>query len=50
MDPIALIVIGYCLSFFTAINMGGDDAANPADTAVGSGVLTVRQALMLFSI
>ena len=50
MDPIALIVIGYCLSFFIAINIGGNDAANPVDTSVGSGVLTVRQALTLFSI
>uniref|UniRef100_A0A7C2BLD0 Inorganic phosphate transporter n=1 Tax=Thermosphaera aggregans TaxID=54254 RepID=A0A7C2BLD0_9CREN len=50
MDPIVLIAIGYCLSFFMAINIGGNDAANPVDTAVGSGVLTIRQALMLFSL
>jgi PiT family inorganic phosphate transporter len=50
MDPIVLIVIGYCLSFFMAINIGGNDAANQVDTDVGSGVLTVSQALMLFSI
>ncbi len=45
-----LIVIGYSLSFFMAINIGGNDAANPVDTAVGSGVLTVSQALALFSV
>ncbi|QOR94977.1 inorganic phosphate transporter [Thermosphaera chiliense] len=50
MEPIVLVIIGYCLAFFMAVNIGGNDAANPVDTAVGSGVLTVRQALALFSI
>lgn len=33
-----------------AFNMGGNDAANPTDCAVGSGVLSIKKALMLFSV
>lgn len=41
---------GLILSFIMAFNIGGNDAANPTDCAVGSGVLSIRRALILFSI
>jgi len=49
MDVI-LLIIGYILAAFIAFNIGGNDAANPVDTAVGSGVLSLKEALLLFSI
>ncbi len=45
-----LLLIGYTASFFMAWNIGANDASNPTDTAVGSGALTIKQALILFSI
>ena len=41
---------GLILSFIMAFNIGGNDATNPTDCAVGSGVLSIRRALILFSI
>jgi PiT family inorganic phosphate transporter len=45
-----LLIIGLILAFITAINIGGNDAANPTCAPVGAGVLTIRRALVLFSI
>lgn len=33
-----------------AFNLGGNDAVNPTDCAVGSGVLSIKNALILFSV
>ena len=44
-----LLAIGLALSFFMAWNLGANDAATPCDTAVGARVLTIRQAVLLFS-
>lgn len=45
-----LLIVGLVLAFITAINIGGNDAANPTCAPVGAGVLTIKQALMLFSL
>lgn len=45
-----LLIIGLILAFVTAINIGGNDAANPTCAPVGAGVLTIKRALILFSI
>lgn len=44
------LIIGLVLSFVTAINIGGNDAANPTSAAVGSGIISLRGALFLFAI
>ena len=49
MIPIVYIV-GLALSFYLAWCLGANDAANPTDCAVGSGVASLRRALMLFAI
>ncbi len=45
-----LLAIGFVFSIIMAINLGANDAANPTSVAVGSGVLTIRKALIVFSI
>lgn len=45
-----LLIIGLILAFITAINIGGNDAANPTSAPVGAGVLTIRRALILFAL
>ncbi len=45
-----LLALGLLLAFVMSINIGGNDAANPTSAAVGSGVLTIRRALLLFGI
>jgi PiT family inorganic phosphate transporter len=45
-----LLIIGLVLAFITAINIGGNDAANPTSAPVGAGVLTIRRALILFAL
>ncbi len=47
---ILVLVIGYIASLYMAWNIGANDAANPTDTAVGSGALSINKALVLFSI
>lgn len=50
MDPsFILLVIGLILAFIMAVNLGGNDAANPTCATVGAGVMTVKKALLLFS-
>lgn len=44
-----LLAIGLALAFFMAWNLGANDAATPCDTTVGARVLTIRQAVLLFS-
>lgn len=47
---IILLGAGFAASFFLAFNLGANDAATPTDTAVNAGALTVKQAIILFSI
>jgi PiT family inorganic phosphate transporter len=49
MIPIVYIV-GLALSFYLAWCLGANDAANPTDCAVGSGVISLKRALALFAI
>ncbi len=42
--------LGIALAFYYAWNMGANDAANPTDCAVGSGVLSLKKAFILFAI
>ncbi|MBM5805452.1 MAG: inorganic phosphate transporter [Candidatus Verstraetearchaeota archaeon] len=45
-----LLIIGLILAFIMAMNLGGNDAANPTSTTVGTGILSLRRALLLFAI
>ena len=45
-----LLLIGLALAFFMAFNLGSNDAATPTDTAVGARVISIRKAIILFSI
>lgn len=45
-----LLALGLLLAFIMSINLGGNDAANPTSAAVGSGVLSLKRALVLFAI
>ena len=47
---IIIYVVGIALAFYVAWSMGANDAANPTDCAVGSGVITLRRAVLLFAI
>jgi PiT family inorganic phosphate transporter len=45
-----LLIIGLILAFVMAMNLGGNDAANPTSATVGAGVLSIRRALLVFAI
>jgi len=45
-----VIGVGLALSFYVAWCLGANDASNPTECAVGSGVLSLRRALILFCI
>ncbi|MCE4600462.1 MAG: inorganic phosphate transporter family protein [Desulfurococcales archaeon] len=45
-----LVMLGLMAAFYMAWNLGANDAANPTDTAVGSGAISLRKALLLFSL
>ena len=45
-----VLLIGLGLSFYVAWCLGANDAANPTDCAVGSGVLSLRKALLIFCV
>lgn len=47
---VILLVLGLILAFIMAMNLGGNDAANPTSAVVGAGVLTIKRALIFFSI
>ncbi len=47
---IIVYAIGLALAFYVAWCLGANDAANPTDCAVGSGVITLRRAVLLFAI
>jgi len=44
-----LIGLGLCVAMYMAWNLGANDAANPTDTAVGAGAISIKKAVMLFS-
>jgi len=43
------LILGLVSAFYIAWNLGANDAANPTDTAVGSGAISVKKALIMFS-
>lgn len=45
-----LLLLGLLFAFLMAMNLGGNDAANPTSAVVGTGIMTVKRALVLFSI
>ena len=45
-----LLACGLGLSFFMAWNLGANDAATPTDCAVGSGVISIKKAVILFAL
>mmetsp|Transcript_7748 Transcript_7748/g.10796 ORF Transcript_7748/g.10796 Transcript_7748/m.10796 type:complete len:585 (+) Transcript_7748:33-1787(+) len=49
-DEIWIVVCGFLASFLMAVAMGANDVANAFGTSVGSGVLTLRQAIILAGI
>ena len=49
-SPELLVALGLAAAFFMAWNLGANDAANPTDTAVGSGALGLKSAVLLFSV
>uniref|UniRef100_A0A7C3J4C8 Inorganic phosphate transporter n=1 Tax=Candidatus Methanomethylicus mesodigestus TaxID=1867258 RepID=A0A7C3J4C8_9CREN len=45
-----LLVLGLLFAFIMAMNLGGNDAANPTSAVVGTGIMTIKKALILFSV
>ncbi|XP_075717574.1 sodium-dependent phosphate transporter 2 [Rhinoderma darwinii] len=49
-DYLWLVILGFIIAFILAFSVGANDVANSFGTAVGSGVVTLRQACILASI
>ncbi|XP_050800969.1 sodium-dependent phosphate transporter 2 isoform X2 [Gopherus flavomarginatus] len=45
-----MVIVGFIVAFILAFSVGANDVANSFGTAVGSGVVTLRQACILASI
>ena len=45
-----LVILGLMAAFYMAWNLGANDAANPTNTAVGSGAVSLKKALIIFSL
>ncbi len=45
-----LITIALCISFYMAWNIGANDVANAMGTSVGSGALTLKQAILVAAV
>lgn len=45
-----LVIVGFIIAFILAFSVGANDVANSFGTAVGSGVVTLRQACILATI
>ncbi len=45
-----LLIAGLILAFIMAMNLGGNDAANPTSAVIGAGVLSLKKALLFFAI
>ncbi len=49
-NPEILVGIGLILAFYMAFNLGGNDAANPTNMVVGSGALSLKKTVVIFTI
>lgn len=49
-DFLWLLVLGFIIAFILAFSVGANDVANSFGTAVGSGVVTLRQACVLATV
>ena len=50
MIDIIILIVGLILSFLMEVSLGGNDAAEPTDAAVGAGVISIKKAVILFAI
>lgn len=51
MEPyLWMVIVGFIIAFILAFSVGANDVANSFGTAVGSGVVTLKQACILASI
>lgn len=48
--PDIALAIGFILSFLMAIALGGNDAASPTANVVGARVMSIRQAVLVFTV